>query len=67
MAILQIDLPDSQIAWIEDQVRDGCYASADDYICDLIRRDQERKADVVAREAILDELVEDAQRNDMGY
>lgn len=67
MAILQIDLPDSQIAWIEDQVRDGCYASTDDYICDLIRRDQERKADVDAREAILDELVEDAQRNDMGY
>ena len=67
MATLQIDLPDSQIAWIEDQVSNGRCASPDEYICDLIRRDKEREEDVAAREAILDELVEDAQKNDMGY
>ena len=67
MATLQIDLPESQIAWIENQVRDGRYASPDDYLCDLMRRDQERNENVSAREVILDELVEDAQKNDMGY
>jgi antitoxin ParD1/3/4 len=67
MATLQIDLPENQIAWIEDQVRDGRYASLDDYLCDLMRRDQERDANVSAREVALDELVEDAQKNDMGY
>lgn len=67
MATLQIDVPDSQIAWIEDQVSNGRCASPDEYICDLIRRDQEREEDVAVREAVLDELVEDAQKNDMGY
>lgn len=67
MATLKINLPDSQMAWIEDQVSDGHSASPDEYIFDLIRRDQEREEDVAAREAILDDLVEDAQRNDMGY
>lgn len=67
MATLQIDVPDSQIAWIEDQVSNGRCASPDEYICDLIRRDEEHEADVAAREAVLDELVEDAQKNDMGY
>lgn len=67
MATLQIDVPDSQIAWIEDQVSNSRYACPDEYICDLIRRDQEREEDVTAREAVLDELVEDAQKNDMGY
>ena len=46
MATLQIDLPESQISWIEDQVRNE---------------------NVAAREVILDELVEDAQKNDVGY
>jgi hypothetical protein len=32
-----------------------------------MRRDQERDANVSAREVVLDELVEDAQKNDMGY
>ena len=66
MATLQIDLPDSQIAWIEDHVSNARSASPDEYISDLIRRDQERKEDVAAREVVLDELVEDAQKNDMG-
>ena len=41
-------------------MRDGRYTSPDDYICDLIRRDQERAEDVAVREAVLDALVEDA-------
>lgn len=34
MATLQIDLPDRQIAWIEDQVNNGRCASPDEYIFD---------------------------------
>ena len=48
-------------------MRDGRYTSPDDYICDLIRRDQERAEDVAVREAVLDALVEDAQKNNMGH
>jgi antitoxin ParD1/3/4 len=27
--------------WVEDQVKIGHYSNASDYVCDLIRRDQE--------------------------
>ena len=67
MATIEITLPDNLKAWINDQVRDGRYANASEYVCDLIRRDQERQQNKAPREAVLDELAEDAQKNDMGY
>jgi antitoxin ParD1/3/4 len=42
MATLTVSLPDSMKGWIEDQVGEGGYASAGDYLSDLIRQDQER-------------------------
>lgn len=67
MATIEITLPDNLKAWIDDQVRDGRYANASEYVCALIRRDQECQQDIAAREAVLDQLVADAQKNDMGY
>ena len=67
MATIEITLPNSLKAWIDQQVRDGRYASASDYLCDLIRQDQQRQKDTAAREDVLNELVADAQENDMGY
>ena len=67
MATIEITLPNSLKAWIDQQVRDGRYASASDYLCDLIRQDQQRQKDTAAREDVLNELVADAQENDMRY
>lgn len=38
-----IILPEPLAAWVEAQVRAGRYASASDYVCDLIRQDQAAK------------------------
>ena len=42
MATLTVSVPDSMKGWIEDQVEEGGYASAGDYLSELIRQDQER-------------------------
>lgn len=39
---MNVSLPDSLKAWVEEQVATGRYSSASDYVRDLIRRDQER-------------------------
>lgn len=52
MATLNISLPDAMREWIDAQVEAGEYASASDYIRDLIRHDQ-RERDAV-RLALID-------------
>jgi antitoxin ParD1/3/4 len=47
MATLTVSLPDDVTGWIEGQIGEGGYASAEDYVSDprmsdLVRRDQER-------------------------
>ena len=41
---LNISLPASQQAFVEDQVTDGHYPSVSDYLSDLVRADQRAKA-----------------------
>ncbi|MBP7064904.1 type II toxin-antitoxin system ParD family antitoxin [Ferrovibrio sp.] len=41
MATLTVSLPDPLKAWIEQQISQGQYADAGDYLRDLVRRDQE--------------------------
>jgi antitoxin ParD1/3/4 len=40
MATMNVSLPDPMKDWVEQQVKDGTYANASDYIRDLIRHDQ---------------------------
>lgn len=42
MATLTLSLPDAMKDWIETRIRRGDYASANDYLRDLIRRDRDR-------------------------
>ncbi len=42
MATMTVSLPEPMKDWIETQIRHGDYASASDYIRDLVRRDRER-------------------------
>jgi antitoxin ParD1/3/4 len=46
MATMNVSLPDLMKDWVEAQARTGRYSNASDYIRDLIRRDQERAADL---------------------
>ncbi|MGF1642114.1 MAG: type II toxin-antitoxin system ParD family antitoxin [Thiotrichales bacterium] len=43
MATLNISLPDQLRDWVSEQVRSGQYASASDYLRDLIRNDQRER------------------------
>lgn len=43
MATMTISLPDPMKDWVEAQVGEGDYASASDYVRDLIRRDRARR------------------------
>lgn len=52
MATMTVSLPDPMKDWIEAQVRQGEYASASDYVRDLVRRDRARRE----QELTLDEL-----------
>jgi antitoxin ParD1/3/4 len=40
MATMTVSLPDTMKEWIEAQVQKGNYASASDYVRDLVRRDK---------------------------
>ena len=40
MATMTVSLPTPMKDWIEEQIRDGEYASASDYVRDLVRRDR---------------------------
>lgn len=54
MATMNISLPDQMKAWVEEQTQGGRYGNASDYVRDLIRRDQERKAGLEDLQAIID-------------
>ena len=52
MATMTVSLPDPMKDLIEAQIRQGEYASASDYVRDLVRRDRARRE----QELTLDEL-----------
>ncbi len=43
MATMTVSLPDPMKDWIEAQIRQGEYATASDYVRDLVRRDRARR------------------------
>lgn len=55
MARLNVALPEAMKRWVDDQAQQGNYSNADDYIQDLIRRDQERLIDVGQFQSLVDE------------
>ena len=55
MKSMNISLPESMKDWVESQIATGNYASASDYMRDLIRDDREYKE---KREALLQALSE---------
>ncbi|MGH7101713.1 MAG: type II toxin-antitoxin system ParD family antitoxin [Acetobacteraceae bacterium] len=52
MATMTISLPDPMKDWMEAQIKQGEYASASDYVRDLVRRDRARRE----QELTLEEL-----------
>ena len=57
MATMNISLPDSMKAWVEQQAESGRYGNASDYVRDLIRKDQERRDRLFQLQRLIDEGV----------
>lgn len=57
MATMTISLPDPMKDWIEAQVRQGEYATASDYLRDLVRRDRARREQEFSLEELRRKLV----------
>ena len=55
MATMNISLPDPMKAWVEEQGARGEFSNASDYVRSLIRKDQERKAAIVALQTAVTE------------
>jgi len=45
METMNISLPDPLKAFVEAQINEGGYSSASEYVCALIRADQQRQAE----------------------
>jgi antitoxin ParD1/3/4 len=52
MVSMNVSLPDRMKDWVEERIKDGCYATVSDYVRELIRRDQEQ------RDALVRALIE---------
>lgn len=55
MATTNISLPEVMKDWVEGQTKTGRYGNASDYVRDLIREDQERKAWIAETQKLIDE------------
>lgn len=55
MATMNVSLPDAMKAWVEEQATSGRYANASDYVRDLIRRDQDKRAKIAHWQKLIDE------------
>jgi antitoxin ParD1/3/4 len=58
MATMNVSLPDKMKDWVERQAETGRFSNASDYVRDLIRRDQEREAQIRELQALIDEGLE---------
>jgi antitoxin ParD1/3/4 len=56
MTTINISLPDAMREWIADQLKGGAYGNASEYIRDLIRSDQKRRAEERLEELLLEGL-----------
>ncbi len=66
MATMTISLPDPMKDWIEAQIKQGSYASASDYVRDLVRRDRERQARPELTIEDLRRIVEESRASGIG-
>ncbi|MCY0095024.1 type II toxin-antitoxin system ParD family antitoxin [Hoeflea ulvae] len=55
MATLNISVTDAMKQWVEEQAQSGHYVDADDYIRDIIRKDQQHKARIAELQRLVDE------------
>ncbi len=55
---MNISLPDPMKQYVEDQVSSGGYSSASEYVRELLRTDQKRKAEEALEETLLAALKE---------
>jgi antitoxin ParD1/3/4 len=55
MAVMNVSLPDLMKDWLEAQTKTGRYANASEYVCDLIRKDQERSSKIAAMWRLVDD------------
>ena len=53
MQTMNISLPDPMKQFVEEQVSAGGYSSASEYVRDLVRTDQKRKAKEMLEETLL--------------
>jgi antitoxin ParD1/3/4 len=56
MSTMNVSLPDSMKRFVDQQVRDGDYAGASDYVRDLVRREQRAAAEAKLRRLIAEGL-----------
>jgi antitoxin ParD1/3/4 len=56
MSTMNISLPDSMKRFVDQQVREGDYAGASDYVRDLVRREQRTAAEGKLRQLIAEGL-----------
>ena len=59
MATMNVSLPDAMKAWVEEQAISGRYANTSDYVRDLIRRDQDKRAKIAHWQKLIDEAEAD--------
>jgi antitoxin ParD1/3/4 len=45
MPKITLSIPSALKSWIDSRVAEGCFDNASDYICDLVRRDQQTTND----------------------
>lgn len=55
MTSIHLSLPSQMNDWVQERGRTGRYRDANDYIQDLIRRDQERQTKIQAMQKLVDE------------
>jgi antitoxin ParD1/3/4 len=58
MTTINVSIPDHMKLWIEQQANAGGYANASDYVCHLIRCDQERATKIAHLQALVTEGIE---------
>ena len=63
MATISVSLPESMKLWVEQQARSGCYSNISDYVCDLIRRDQDQAAKIAHMQSLVTEGMESGTGN----
>lgn len=52
---LKVSLSAELKAWVDQQISAGCYNDASEYVCDLIRRDQDRMGKIGCMQELVDE------------